>query len=70
MLKKNGTKETCSYSIRSSTLRAMEAFFDIMDKSNSSEFVDNAIRDKIARDLADNPLAWKQITKALEKLSS
>lgn len=68
---RNGNgKETNSFSLRSSTIEGMQAFADLMEITNLSEFVDSAIREKIGRDLTRNPIAWKKVSQVLLDLSS
>jgi metal-responsive CopG/Arc/MetJ family transcriptional regulator len=68
--KPSNGKETTSFSLKSTTLEALESFAEIMEISNMSEFADQAIREKIGRELAANPIAWKQLSQVLQNLAS
>ena len=63
-------KEGMSVNIRSTTIEVLEKYMAVMEITNKSEFVDEAIREKISREFFKNPLAWRKLSQNLDDLSS
>jgi hypothetical protein len=69
--KKNGSeKENTSFSIRSTTIETLTNFCSLREVDNKSAFVDEAIREKIGREITVNPLAFKRLSSLLEGMTS
>jgi hypothetical protein len=67
---KPNSKEGMSISVRSATVEALHLFLKIKDIDTASFFIDQAIREKIARDMTSEARDWKQFIGLLRTMSS
>lgn len=63
-------KEGMSISVRTTTVEGLQLFLGIKDIDTASRFIDEAIREKVARDLVHEARDWKQLIGLLRHMSS